>query len=257
MLALVLLSAASTVRAAAQQPPSQFVTLTASHKHICPGRVITLTADYATSDGGKADALDFSIVWDARYLTLVKGEHAKLDECELGSYVFHRPTNAGDNREWVQLICADHRMRTSLSAKNTVAGRIPSVARLTLVAQPGMPAGSHTTIHVLSGHHKSSKYRLVPPEPLQLEAVHTGHNKCHEGQGQPTANCVVGPWNAWESCTATCGGGKQFQTRQVLQHPVGKRGRACPKLVRQLRVGRPREGQLGPKASAQKHLVKN
>ena len=49
-----------------------------------------------------------------------------------------------------------------------------------------------------------------------------------------TANCKWAPWHAWSECTATCGGGVQNRTREVLQ-AAANGGKECQGPAAQFR----------------------
>eukprot|EP00937_MAST-01D_sp_MAST-1D-sp2_P001338 g1338.t1 len=198
---------------------------------ICPGRVFKLQVNYAASDGRRTDALSYVLGWDTRFLSLVKADHARMPDCELRSFVYHRPTPP-KHTEWVKFVCADHRVRSAISAKTPVAPRIEGLAILTLVANPAMPAGGATSVQLHAGKYVATGYQMVVQRDLSLGALYDGHEECDGLRAQATANCVVGPWDAWSRCDRTCGGGTQYQRRPVLQHRVGKLGRDCPKLTR-------------------------
>jgi len=43
---------------------------------------------------------------------------------------------------------------------------------------------------------------------------------------RPRADCKLGDWEEWGACSASCGGGQQARSREVLQQPQGG-GRGC------------------------------
>ena len=43
-----------------------------------------------------------------------------------------------------------------------------------------------------------------------------------------TSNCVVGPWQAWGSCSRTCGGGYRHRSRHVMDRSNNWRFSSCP-----------------------------
>ena len=43
-------------------------------------------------------------------------------------------------------------------------------------------------------------------------------------------DCTVSPWSAWGTCSASCGGGTQTQTRSIVT-PAANGGQACPTLT--------------------------
>jgi len=58
---------------------------------------------------------------------------------------------------------------------------------------------------------------VSPPEPPLIIS------------NQPSVDCAVSEWGPWSSCTSTCGGGTQKQTRTIVTRPIGT-GLACPAL---------------------------
>jgi pimeloyl-ACP methyl ester carboxylesterase len=198
----------------------QYLTLFSSHQQVCPGRVLHVRVNYSASDARPTDGISFRVSWDTRFFTLVKkvrGHGAGYGECELNDFAHRRPSTQLDRHEWVQYVCADHRTRTSVSAKNVLPGTVQGVVQLTLVSRPDMPAGTKTQIKLVPGRLHGSGYEIVAQKPLVIEAK----------SGECSTDCEVSEFAEWSACTAKCGGGLRTRSRQVLQRAQGS-GKACP-----------------------------
>ncbi len=49
-------------------------------------------------------------------------------------------------------------------------------------------------------------------------------------QACPPVDCIVSDWSSWTTCTASCGGGMQTRTRDIIVHP-NNGGSSCPTLI--------------------------
>lgn len=217
LLQLLLLALQLALGAAARV---QYLTLFSSHQQVCPGRVLHVRVNYAASDARPTDGISFRVSWDTRFFTLVKkvrGHGAGYGECEMNDFAHRRPSTQLDRHEWVQYVCADHRTRTSVSAKNVLPGTVQGVVQLTLVSRPDMPAGTKTQIKLVPGRLHGSGYEIVAQKPLVIEAK----------SGRCSTDCEVSEFAEWSACTAKCGGGLRTRSRQVLQRAQGS-GKACP-----------------------------
>jgi len=67
-----------------------------------------------------------------------------------------------------------------------------------------------------NGHLKETS----PCNPSPLQATPAA---CTD---EPPVDCELGEWSAWETCSATCGGGQHSRKREVLRAPASG-GKAC------------------------------
>jgi len=88
-------------------------------------------------------------------------------------------------------------------------------------------------------HHDATEARDDRKDRCKNEVYDLGREICElqkrradllriRGQSALVGDCEVSPWKPKGPCSAKCGGGKQFFTREILSKPMG--GAACPKL---------------------------